>query len=196
MGSVERRARFVMAGLLTSVLWIVVAATFATLTSFYPGTGVARGNSAEKSTVVDVRECERLGPLSTYGYGYWYECRISVTVAGRRTVDGTVGRSIVRPSDIGKKVELREVCSGSGGSDCRYGRPTNRLWTFLVLALGVVNRGVSIAFLALILYYLLNAVLGRRRYLSVVGKMRSRSRRKKMEPVDRWFDERERRRGQ
>ncbi|MGW4467692.1 DUF6346 domain-containing protein [Micromonospora sp. NPDC004704] len=192
----KQRVRFAMIGVLFFVLWLIVAAAFATVTSFYPGTGSTKGRSAEKSAIADVRECERSGPLSKYGYGYWYECRISVSVAGGEAVDAIVGRSIVRHADVGKKVELRQLCSLRDSTDCRYGRPTSRFWTFLVLALGVVSRGVSIAFVLIILYYLLNAVIGQRRYRSMVDRMRNRSRRKKMEPVDRWFDERERRRRQ
>jgi Family of unknown function (DUF6346) len=165
----------VMAVLL-AVVWVVVGFAFATVESFYPGTGVARGIPVERPAVGQVGECRRAGPLSVNGFGHWWECRVRIRTGDGRVVQTVLRRSIVTPADAGRPVELREACFGADNTRCRYGRPVSRGFAIALAFLRLFERAVNIAFLFLACLYLLGLVLGERRYDAVMARIRRRER--------------------
>lgn len=159
-----------------AVMWIVVGFAFATVESFYPGTGVAKGYPVERPAVGQVGECRRAGPLSVNGFGYWWECRVRIQTNDGRVVRTVLRHSIVTPADAGRPVELREACFGAGNTRCRYGRPVNRGFAIALAFLRLFQRAVNIAFLFLVCLHLLGLVLGERRYDAVMARIRRRGR--------------------
>jgi hypothetical protein len=57
---------------------------------------------------VVARACQRNGPISWHGFGYWYECRVDGPI-GEKTV------SFLTPADIGEPVAATVVRKSSGG---------------------------------------------------------------------------------
>jgi hypothetical protein len=154
--------------------WVVASLLFSTVAALNHGTG-SRDASDGEPAVARVRQCLRLGPVSEYGFGFYDECRVTVTSADGRITDAVVGRSIVTPEDIGRPVDLREICSSDG--DCRYGRPTAFIWNALTAVLNLLRTATSVVFVVGILMYLTGAILGTPRYLAMVQRL---SRRKKV----------------
>ena len=122
---------------------------FATVTSFYPGTGVYRPSTTERQVTAVVEHCEHKGPVSVDGFGYWWQCSIRGTVEGGRTVHATVTRSILGPADVGRQVHLREACGASPGSGCRYGRAVSPIWGALVKAVWIISTVPTLGLLAI-----------------------------------------------
>ena len=112
-------------GLAAAVSWL----TFATVLSCYPGTGYWKHDPPEHRATGMVEHCEHHGPVSRNGFGFWWQCRTTVTVDDGSTAEVTLTRSIVTPDDIGYPVELRVACPTDGR--CSYGRPTARGWAIV-----------------------------------------------------------------
>ncbi|MGH3661590.1 MAG: DUF6346 domain-containing protein [Micromonosporaceae bacterium] len=160
---------------LVATAGIVIGMGFATVESLYPGTGVVKSTPAEKPAVARVQECRRVGPVSDNGFGYWWECRVVVRVAGGRVVKAVVDGSVVGPLDAGREVEFREACFGDGDTDCSHGRPVNRAWGFAVAALGIVDTAVSVFCWLMAAVYALRALLGVPRYFTLVNRWTQRT---------------------
>ncbi|MFC8619749.1 DUF6346 domain-containing protein [Micromonospora purpureochromogenes] len=111
--------------------------------------GVLSGNwcrevfSREQPATATVRQCERAGPVSGNGFGYWWECDVAVRMRDGRTVETAVGHSVVTPDDQGRRVDFREACFGANNTKCHYGRPTWLLWGIAVSILGMVKIAVT-----------------------------------------------------
>lgn len=139
---------------------------FETLVSFYPGTGVVKSSPPERPAVATVQDCQRVGPVSSNGLGYWWHCDVTVHTQDGRQVVTTVYNSVVTPSDRGKEVEFREACFGEGNSRCEYGRPSAWTWAMAVQALYIIRFSVSLCLLIMSGMYLVTGVVGLTRYVA------------------------------
>ncbi|WP_223874900.1 DUF6346 domain-containing protein [Salinispora vitiensis] len=149
-----------------------------TLASFYPGTGVIKSFPTERPAVATVQYCERVGPVSSNGLGYWWHCDVAVQTQDGRQVVTTVRRSIVTPADRGKSIEFREACYGAGNSECRYGRPSLRIWAMAVKLILMFQVGVFFALIVGSGAYLVSAVVGLPRYLAWLERRERRKKRR------------------
>lgn len=138
--------------------------------SLYPGTGAVRPGVTEQPVRANVQECRRVGPLSGYGLGYWWECQAVVRHDEEPERQVVLGRSIVDPGDVGQVVELRAACRGQGEADCHYGRPMAGLWVAGYVIVEMVIKVVIFGLLFLVVIYLLTAVMGWPRYSAFIDR--------------------------
>ncbi|PZF99279.1 DUF6346 domain-containing protein [Micromonospora endophytica] len=149
---------------------VISTLVFDTVASFYPGTGAVRSTPAEQSAEAAVRDCQRVGPVSGEGLGYWWRCAVTVRTRDGREVKTVVGHSVVTPADRGKSIDFREVCYGEGNTDCRYGRPISRVWALAVSVLGMVRIAVVFLLVIGVGFYLVRSVVGVPRYYAWVNR--------------------------
>jgi hypothetical protein len=121
----------------------------------------------------DVQECHRVGPVSLYGFGYWWRCEAEMTFADGGLVTVTVGHSIVSPDDIGRLVPFLEHCEGKDYEDCRYGKPGRPLLAAGASLLQLLAVIVALAGVWLSAVAAYNALLGRRRWGKATFSRRS-----------------------
>ncbi|GAA2914006.1 hypothetical protein Acy02nite_91020 [Actinoplanes cyaneus] len=138
----------------------------ATLSTFYPGTGSigARGPD-ERPVRASVESCQRAGPLSTMGLGYWWVCHVRVATADRGDVEAVVDRSIVSKEDVGRTVDLWEACGEKPGAACSYGKAVGAGWQIYEGVVRMLGRVLIFLMLVSACFYLLATVLGAPRYL-------------------------------
>ena len=151
----------------TAAIGLVVALATTTVHSFYPGTGSGRFGPPERTAVAEVGSCRRLGPVSVDGFGYWWQCEVTVRVEDDRVVTAVVDRSVVSPVDRGRKIPFREACRGGGVTDCSYGRPVARGWKAVMGAFKLVEGMVLALIVFAIVVFLISAVFGRRGRLAL-----------------------------
>ncbi len=154
-----------------AVVWLALT----TVVSLYPGTGAVKASPPEKPAVGYAEQCRRVGPVSSYGFGYWSVCDARVEVSDGRVVHVVVGKSVLTSNDIGHSVDLREACFGENNTKCVYGRRVNWLWGFAVTILRIVQFAVSLAFGFLTVMYLLAATMGDFRLRRVLRGLRQRT---------------------
>ena len=142
---------------------VAVSLTFSTVESWYPGTGSSTRGPTEQTVAVTVRFCERVGPVSHHGFGYWWECTIVAPGHGSTVVD----RSILGPPDVGLDVELQQACFRE--DYCVYGKRVHWLVTTAFLALRIIDRLASVLFVSCALVWLARGVLGPERYWRLVA---------------------------
>ncbi|MFI6094024.1 DUF6346 domain-containing protein [Lentzea sp. NPDC051213] len=71
---------------------------------------------AVRDDYVVAKSCERVGPVTSHGFGYWWECRVD-SPRGERTAD------FLTPADIGKPVAaVWDPRSSSKGRGSHYDR--------------------------------------------------------------------------
>ncbi|MEU5938180.1 DUF6346 domain-containing protein [Micromonospora sp. NPDC047548] len=143
-----------IAGIVVSLL------VFDTLASFYRGTGAVKPTPAEQPAEAEVRECQRVGPVSGDGLGYWWHCAVTVRTHDGREVDTVVEHSVVTPDDRGNSIEFREVCYEENHSDCRYGRPVPRIWALALSILGILRVTTVLILIVGSGFALLRGVIG------------------------------------
>ncbi|WP_223874526.1 DUF6346 domain-containing protein [Salinispora fenicalii] len=154
-----RVARFAMAiALLVAIPVLYLISE--TLVSFYPGTGVVKSSPPERPAVATVQDCQRVGPVSSNGLGYWWHCDVTVQTQDGRQVVTTVYNSVVTPSDRGKAVEFREACFGEGNSRCEYGRPSAWAWAMAVQVFYIIRTSVYLFLIIGSGMYLVTGVVG------------------------------------
>jgi Family of unknown function (DUF6346) len=170
LGPVRFRLDALALAALLAVAWTVVGFSLSTLHSLYPGTGVATAHPPERPAVGEVGECRRAGPVSVNGFGYWWECQVRIRAADGRQAQTVLRHSIVSPDDAGQPVELREACYGADNTDCRYGRPVSRGWGVAVKFLDLLTFALNAAFVFMIGVCLVAALIGPRRYDSLLAK--------------------------
>jgi hypothetical protein len=164
--SVKERVKALLAAVAAAALGVAVLIGTTTLHSLYPGTGSGWWGPPERPAVAEVKTCQRLGPLSIDGIGYWWKCEVTVRVNDGRVVTAVVDRSIVTPADRGRTIEFREACRG-GFTDCSYGRPVARGWKVVLGALKLVEGTMLAFFIFAIVILLILAVLGHRGRLAL-----------------------------
>ncbi len=157
----------------------VLLLVFATVFNLYKGTRSGYLGPEEHPAVARVGACERLGPVSRDGIGYWWQCHATVRVADGRVINTVVDRSILTPADAGRAVEFREACKGQEGkhlTGCSYGRPVGRGWKGAVAALNFLER-IFVAVCAFgVVLFLVRGVLGRRGYARLYDRFSRRRR--------------------
>ncbi|BCJ59920.1 hypothetical protein Jiend_33420 [Micromonospora endophytica] len=93
---------------------VISTLVFDTVASFYPGTGAVRSTPAEQSAEAAVRDCQRVGPVSGEGLGYWWRCAVTVRTRDGREVKTVVGHSVVTPADRGSRSISVKCATGRG----------------------------------------------------------------------------------
>lgn len=94
IGPLRSRLLSLSKALAVAAVWIVVALLFATLAGLNHGTGTRTAGS-EEPAVARVGDCLRKGPISDDGFGFSWECRVTVTAADGRVVQTVVDHSMV-----------------------------------------------------------------------------------------------------
>ncbi|MET7966258.1 DUF6346 domain-containing protein [Micromonospora sp. NPDC005305] len=165
LGPAKYRLRSACLAVLLALASVVVFLGSMTLASLFGG--VHYGHPAR--VVVD--DCQRVGPISRRGFGYWWECDAVVTAPDGTVRKARIHASDVAPEDRGQSVELREACSVKGRvTDCSYGGATGYLLSLglqLIVKLGwlvLVFSGFGV------LMFLTRALLGAPRYLRFRGR--------------------------
>jgi hypothetical protein len=154
---------------------ILLNAIFNTLGSLYPGTGSIRPfGPSEKTGNAVIGQCQRVGPVSSYGLGYWWDCQALVEMSDGRTVTTTLRHSVATADDQGRQIEIREACVDDNKTECTYGRPINPLWGIALGALRIIRWGVTIVLLFAAGLNLASAALGHRRFVAVLRKLTNR----------------------
>lgn len=86
----------------------------------------------ENASVAVATSCEQLGPVSRFGFGYWWECTADVSSAnGGSTTAEEFHGSELTPADIGKPVRVAAESTGSGTSEYLLMRNTTRPLAFM-----------------------------------------------------------------
>lgn len=93
-----------------------------------------------------VRECEKEGPISPSGVGYWWSCKVLVDPEGEDAYETTFSGSQFEPADEGKEFPL--ISAGlSSNNWSRADVPANG-WAVLVTAggllLGLITLGMAV----------------------------------------------------
>ena len=93
----------------------------------------------ESAPVAVATSCEQLGPVSRFGFGYWWDCTADVSSAsGGSTTAEEFHGSELTPADIGKEVQVTGESSGSGQSESIWIRNTTRPLAFMQFVVIIV----------------------------------------------------------
>lgn len=93
----------------------------------------------ETAPVAVATSCEQLGPVSRFGFGYWWECTADVSSAnGGSTTAEEFHGSELTPADIGKPVRVTAESTGSGASEYLMMRNTTRPLAFMQFVVIIV----------------------------------------------------------
>ena len=153
-------------------LWLGLQSAY----SAFPGAPTGAGYQDAVTAAVTVESCDRSGPISWYGFGYWWTCQVQTTTGGR-AVRASVGNSILTDQDVGKQVTLYRACDRSGSS-CAIGRNESRWWEILLPLVKIIQLGVAFLTAMLSAAYLLGVVVGdegfKRMLRGTVGRRRYR----------------------
>ncbi|MFY1690433.1 DUF6346 domain-containing protein [Plantactinospora sp. WMMB782] len=141
-------------------------------------------SGAEVTGTARIGECARSGPISEYGFGYWWDCEVTVSLPGPRQVVTVLGHSIVTPEDRGGPVRLEGHCSRTDPDDCTFGRGGHPLVGMLVPVLGMVSMLLLGSTLFLGGAFLMVALLGADLAWRLI---RRRLRPNERPPDDQWF---------
>jgi hypothetical protein len=176
-GPVKDRLKMLLGALMAAAVAVLVLLVFATLFNLYKGTRSGYLGPEEHPAVAVAGPCERLGPVSRDGLGYWWQCHATVRAADGRVITTVVDRSILTPADAGHTVAFREACKVDEGrhrSGCSYGRPSGRGWKGAMAALMLVERGLIAVCAIFVIVCLLRAVLGRSGYAKLYARVSRR----------------------
>ncbi|MFG1652340.1 DUF6346 domain-containing protein [Micromonospora sp. NPDC049275] len=170
LGPAGYRLRCVGVAALLALAGIVSFLTGMTVASLFPGTGAVFHGPGEHPVIVVVDGCQRVGPISSRGFGYWWECDATVTAMDGAARKARIESSVVTPEDQGRPLELREGCRDESGlTDCTYGRPTNGWLEVGVLLISKLGLLVAVGSGVVALVYLTRAALGAPRYCRFRG---------------------------
>ncbi len=161
------------------LLWL----TLATVQSLIPGNHVWH-TSGQLDVSASVISCARVGPVSVYGFGYWWKCRVTLHVSDGRVVNTSLGRSVVTPADVGRAVKLREACVGDGNTACGYGRHANYLWGVLVSLLRIIRGAVVTVYVVWTSFYVFSTLFGFRRVARFLGRWYGRTEPRSTSQID------------
>ncbi|MEV6926281.1 DUF6346 domain-containing protein [Dactylosporangium sp. NPDC051485] len=165
------RVRAALTGLVYLTAVVVVWLAFATVLNLYKGNAAWRSSTPQTKATGTVQSCNRAGPVSGDGFGYWWQCRVTVTTQDGRVLDILLGHSVVSPADAGQPVDLREVCSLPDHNGCSYGRPTGGWWPGLHKIVRVLSYFPEFALLLCSLWAFLAAALGRERVMQLGARL-------------------------
>ncbi|MFG1884794.1 DUF6346 domain-containing protein [Micromonospora sp. NPDC049102] len=97
LGPVGYRLRSVGGAALLALAAVVIFLLGMTATSLFPGSGAVYQGPGEHPVRVVVADCQRVGPISHRGLGYWWECDALATAADGTSREARIGRSVVSP---------------------------------------------------------------------------------------------------
>ena len=167
------RYRATYLGLGIAALLVVVAVLLGvnSLTNLYHGDPSPSGDVTTTRASTAIGRCDRAGPVSVSGYGYWWTCDVTLTLADGRTVTTTVDRSTVTPADRADPPTLVEHCQHTGFTDCAYSRTGGNGWLAFLLVLSArVVWFVCAIFALLAGVPVLRGILGPRLLLRLFGR--------------------------
>ncbi|GLZ31934.1 hypothetical protein Lesp02_41220 [Lentzea sp. NBRC 105346] len=121
-----------IAFLIVPLLGYLVGATI--FIQFYDE--IETGDLANAEYVAVARSCERQGPLTLRGFGYWWECRADVTRVAENVTRTMSTRGFLRPEHIGKKVAVNTTRAGR--EIVPEERPYQGLGGFLLIPFGIL----------------------------------------------------------
>jgi hypothetical protein len=148
-------------GIMTFLVTATVFLGLLTLQSLYHGDRHPLWSNSV-SGVAKVGTCSRVGPVSQYGFGYWWNCKVIVSLADGRTVETRVGGSTVTPENRGREVSFLENCSGPDRRTCTYTRPGNLALAVAVRITHLLARTFAFCGLVVSGLYVLRGLLGAR----------------------------------
>lgn len=170
LGPAKYRLRSAALAALLALAGVTVLLGGMTALSLFPGSGAVVQGPGEHPVRVVVGDCQRVGPISRRGFGYWWECDAVVNAANGAVRKARIGPAVVTPEDRGRSVELREGCRDKEGfTDCTYGRPTSRLLELGLLLIVKVGWVVSVLVGFGVVMFLTRALLGAPLYLHFRG---------------------------
>ncbi|WP_425413324.1 DUF6346 domain-containing protein [Micromonospora pallida] len=167
MTAIRRSARIVgvVKILAISALIAVTAATVSfgirTVGSSYSGTGLGIAEN-RMSGLATPKSCWDVGPISSYGFGYWWSCAAQVRMSDGRVLDIETDASTLRPGE--RDVPMVESCQKSRPSKCVYTQPGNFALALGVRLLRAVSALVTVIGAVVAGAVLVSALRGRRRY--------------------------------
>ncbi|MBE1487624.1 DUF6346 domain-containing protein [Plantactinospora soyae] len=132
---------------------LLVALSLATVESLYSGDMVTRPGY-RATGAAEVLGCEEVGPITTHGFGMWWNCTMVVELVDGRSVRTTVDASVVTPEDRGMAVDVVEFCRHPQHQECTYTRPGNLALTLgtgivQIVKIAIVVCGVGLSVVAL-----------------------------------------------
>ncbi|MEH0936264.1 DUF6346 domain-containing protein [Micromonospora psammae] len=152
----------------TIVAGAVLALGLTTVISSYRGESTPTWTSPVRVSVV-ANGCERVGPVSSYGFGYWWRCRAQVMDAEGRASEITLGASMVTPDDKNDPVALVERCSAVDRRECVYTRRGGEAAAIGIRMLHVLRLVILVISATMAVLFLLRGFLGRKPYARLVG---------------------------
>jgi hypothetical protein len=161
-GYLRELASFAGWGFIVLGATCVVFLLLTSLISLYHGERT-RGRSVIAHGTGKVEQCARVGPVSYYGFGYWWECRTTITFADGRRVETALGASIVSPADK-NGVPLVERCSRNNRDDCTYTRPGSGFAYILAGLLAGLRNAIAVVGVLFSAALLSRGLLGQRLY--------------------------------
>ena len=155
-------------GITIALIAAVVAGGLLTLESLYRGER-SMSSGVKTAGVARVNTCEHVGPLTRYGFGFWWECDATVSLADGRRIDVALGGSIVTPRDRGRDVAVVETCFDDEGA-CSYTRAGSWFLGTSVHLLQLARRLAAIVGVFAATVCFLRGVLGWRLYSRVTRR--------------------------
>ncbi|MDG4785252.1 DUF6346 domain-containing protein [Micromonospora sp. WMMD1102] len=125
------RGKTFLAAIASYVIGLVVCGTLLGVRNLYAGEP-PRVSGERVTGTVQVGACDRVGPASAAGFGYWWYCEITVTLPDGRAVAAVVGPSVVTPDDRGRPPALVGYCSRTEPDDCSFTREGRNLFLGLL----------------------------------------------------------------
>lgn len=123
-------ARRRLAGITYLIAGVILVVGIWSLISVFQGISGGPANS-ERSATATATSCEHVGPVSRFGFGYWWTCYADVQWPNQNTSASDVPfyTSELTPADIGKPVKVTpESTDNRGGGSLWYTDTTRPLW--------------------------------------------------------------------
>ncbi|MFY1690426.1 DUF6346 domain-containing protein [Plantactinospora sp. WMMB782] len=138
------RWRALLAAIVGYVVGLAVCGMLLGVRNLYAGEP-PRASGERVTGTARVGACDRVGPVSAAGLGYWWICEVTVTLPDGRTVSSVVGPSVVTPDDRDRPPTLVGYCSRMEPDDCSFTREGRNLllgilgWIAALLSLAVLT---------------------------------------------------------
>lgn len=122
---------------------VAVAVVLASLTVASATQATAAFGDVSRTGVARATSCQRHGPVSGSGFGYWYDCTAEVTWSGGERSTVSTGQSVLTSADIGHDVQVRELTGTrrNGTKIVRADDPPRRWGAFVFFPLFLIGLG-------------------------------------------------------
>ncbi|MCW3845180.1 DUF6346 domain-containing protein [Micromonospora yasonensis] len=175
-GGAGGSGRSYLRSLLSCAVWSVVIAVvtatlglgLTTVMSAYPGETTPTWTSP-RAVRADVDRCERTGPVSSSGFGYWWRCQVVVREGAGPTRNVVLSGSVVTGADTGRSVALVQRCASRVSRECAYTRSGSEVVAVAIRLLHVLRITVVVLGMIIIVLLLVRGVLGQRLYARLVS---------------------------